>query len=363
MSVEYKTDSVLIAARGRIAAIFDAFERVVVSVSAGKDSTVIRHLCIEEARRRGRRVSLFFLDQEAEYQSTIDLMETWMADPEIDPLWYQVPIRMTNATSHRDYWLYAWGPDEEWMRPKHPLAIPEIAADYPRRFYPFFLWFEGQTRIPTAYVVGLRSKESMNRFRAISKTKNTLNGWSWTTCSKSGNGLAVRVYPIYDWTFGDVWKYIADNGLAYNRYYDRMFAKHGANMARMRVSNLIHEKSFRCLVDLQEFEPSTFDRLVRRLGGVHCAALYAREGAILDAKDLPAGFASWRSYRDYLLDTTPIDRVERFRKRFAGQIDDEETCRQQVKQVLINDWENSVPVKSPSGAAKARLRERLWDVL
>jgi len=357
MVVEYKTDDVLTAARKRVAMVFDEFPRVVVSVSGGKDSTVLRFLAMKEAERRGRRIEMFFLDQEAEYESTIDIMREWMSDEGTDPAWYQVPLKMTNATSHVEYWLYAWGPGEDWLRPKDPIAIHSIDADYPQRFYDFFEWYEEQQAEKTAFLVGLRSKESFNRFRAVTKQPG-YNGWAWTTKTKNPN--AFRVYPIYDWTFGDVWKCIVDNGLRYNPHYDRMFAKHGINMSKMRVSNLIHEKSFRCLVDLQEFEPATFDKLMRRLQGIHCAALYATDEHVFDAKALPVAFSSWRSYRDYLLDTTPLNRVGRFRKRFAGQPDDEETCRQQVKQVLINDWENSVPVHF---VRKEKLRAIWWDRL
>lgn len=356
MTVAYQADDVLTAAQHRMEQVFDHFERIVVSVSAGKDSTVLRELALAEADRRSRRVELFFLDQEAEYASTVELMDEWMRDPRIDPQWYQVPIRMTNATSHVEYWLYAWGPGEAWMREQHPLAIHQ-ADDYPQRFYDFFEWYEQQATCPTAFLVGLRSKESFNRFRAVTRSPG-YRDWAWTT--RTRNPLGFRVYPIYDWTFGDVWKYIHDQHLPYNRHYDRMFAKHGINMSRMRVSNLIHEKSFRCLADLQEFEPETYDRLLRRLGGVHCAALYAHEEHILDARRLPAAFGSWQAYRDYLLRTTPIDRIERFRKRFAGQAVDDETCRQQCKQILINDWENSVPVVA---SKQERLRARWWDVL
>lgn len=356
-AVEYKDEDVLTAARRRIAQVFDAFERVVVSVSGGKDSTVIRHLALREAERRGRRVELFFLDQEAEYQSTIDLMAAWMHDPAVDPRWFQVPLRMTNATSHRDYWLRAWEPGARWLRPKDPVAIHALDAEYPDRFYEFFEWYERQCSVPTAFVVGLRSRESFNRYRSVTKSAGC-HGWPWST--KTKNPKAFRVYPIYDWTFGDVWKLIADDGLAYNRHYDRMFAKHGTNVARMRVSNLIHEQAFRCLTDLQEFEPDTYERLVERLGGVHAAALYAGEDHVLNARVLPESFTTWRAYRDYLLASTPLDRIDRFRRRFEGQGDDEETARRQCKQVLTNDWENNVAVANPR---KDRLRALWWDRL
>lgn len=357
MKVAYRSGSVLDAAKRRVSEIFDRFERVVVSVSGGKDSTVIRHLAVEEAQHRGRSLEVFFLDQEAEYESTIDVIREWMHDPRITPRWFQVPVRMTNATSHLDYWLHAWGPDEQWMRHKDPIAVGEIAEPYPQRFYDFFEWYEERAVQTTAFIVGIRTREAFNRFRAVSKNAGC-HGWAWST--KTKNPLAFRVYPIFDWAHGDVWKYIADNGLTYNRHYDRMLAKNGENVSRMRVSNLIHEQAFRCLVDLQEFEPDTYERLIQRIGGVHSAALYARENHVFDAKTLPEGFNAWSAYRDYLLATTPLDKIERFRRRFAKQPKDEETARRQVKQILTNDWENSVGVANTN---KDRLRAVWWDRL
>lgn len=48
--------NVLDAARARMAMVFDRFERVEVSVSGGKDSTVLLHLAQQEGLRRGRRM-------------------------------------------------------------------------------------------------------------------------------------------------------------------------------------------------------------------------------------------------------------------------------------------------------------------
>jgi predicted phosphoadenosine phosphosulfate sulfurtransferase len=337
--------------------VFDEFKHVVVSVSGGKDSSVIRELAIDEACRRGRRVSMFFLDQEAEYASTVSIMRDWMHDTRIDPMWYQVPIRMTNATSHAEYWLRAWWDGEEWMREKDPNAITAIGEKYPTRFYDFFEWMEMRSPTSTAFVVGMRARESLNRHRSTTKVAG-YSDWTWST--KTKNPGVFRVYPIYDWFFGDVWKFIADNGISYNTHYDRMFAKHGADEKRMRVSNLIHEQAFQCLADLQEFEPDTYDLLIKRLGGVHAAALYAREKSIYSAGELPDTFPSWLTYRDYLLASTPCDKIDRFRKRFSKQPQDEETYRQQCRQILRNDWENNVPVPN---TRKERLREVWWERL
>ena len=351
--------NVLQAAQRRIRFIFDEFERVVVSVSGGKDSTCLYFLVLDEARRRGRRFGVFFLDQEAEYQSTIDMIELMMRHELVEPYWFQVPIRMTNATSHRQLFLHAWADGEEWIRPKSDIAIHRIYDEYPDRFYPFFNWFERQDPVPTAHLVGLRIFESMNRQRTMLRKDNGYQqryGWS-TVC---GNGKSYRFYPIFDWHARDVWKYIADNGLPYNKVYDRMYAAFGADARKMRVSNLIHEQAFRSLAQLQEFEPDTYDRLLKRLAGVHCAAQYANEPYVFRADRLPPFFPSWRAYRDYLLETTPTEARERYIARFSKQPDDEAVHQHQVKQLLLNDWEGRLP---RTRSTSTELRKLWWDKL
>jgi predicted phosphoadenosine phosphosulfate sulfurtransferase len=349
------------AAQRRIAKVFDEFENIFVSVSSGKDSSCLYWLCIAEAEKIGRKVNVFFLDQEAEYQGSIEIMRQMMSHPSVIPHWYQVPCYMTNATSYMQDQLYAWGEGEEWMRPKEDIAIKSIDGDYPKRFYKFFDWFEQQQTAPTAFLVGLRSKESMNRFRAVTKNPG-YNGIPWST--KTKNEKCFRFYPIYDWTFGDVWKYISDNQLPYNPVYDRMYCLKGKKLNDIRISNLIHEKSFGCLTELQEIEPDTYEKLCKRLQGVHSAAIYAHEGLVYRAKVLPKEFTSWKEYRNYLLDSATMSEKyrERLRKRFAKQPDIDEIHRQQCKQVLICDAENNIPVNTKA-ISKEQLKAKWWDLL
>jgi predicted phosphoadenosine phosphosulfate sulfurtransferase len=354
--VEYKKDNVLVAARKRISFIFDEFDRIIVSVSSGKDSTCLFYLALEEAKKRNKKIYLFFLDQEAEYKSSIILIEKMMQHPLVIPMWYQIPIYMTNATSHKEIFLYAWGPNEKWLREKHELAIHSIKEKYPERFYKFFPWLEKTQKTKTAFLIGLRSKESMNRFRSISSHAG-YRGVSWST--KTVSDLVFRLYPIYDWTFNDVWKYIYENNIEYNKIYDKMFAKKGINISTMRISNIIHEKSFRALSTLQEFEPETYNKMLKRIKGIHCAALYIGEEYIFSAKKLPQNFKTWISYRDYLLNSTPSEQREKYIKRFKNQSIDEDTCKHQIKQILINDWENNVPLVKK----KKFDYEKWWSIL
>ena len=236
MEKVYTNKSVLEAAKERISYVFDEFENIHISISSGKDSTAMFFLVADEAMRRNRKITAFFLDQEAEYQGSIDLIEKLMVHPAVIPAWYQVEVAMTNSTSYSQDMLNAWGVGENWMREKHPMAIKEISGKYPKRFYDFFKWYE-KTHDNTAVFVGLRAEESLNRFRAVTKNAG-YKGITWST--KTAKSDVIRFYPIYDWGMGDIWKYIHENNLPYNSIYDKMFAANKGYYNTMREIGRAH---------------------------------------------------------------------------------------------------------------------------
>lgn len=351
-------ENVLIESKKRISLVFDDFDTIVVSVSSGKDSTVLYWLVIQEAEKRKRLVKVFFLDQEVEYASTSILIEEMMSHPNVVPLWYQIPLKMTNATSFENDMLNSWGEGENWIRNKHPIAIHNILEKYPDRFYSFMEWVE-KGHENAAFFVGLRSDESLNRLRAVIKNP----GWGnilWSTRAKRGKGT-YRFYPLYDWTVGDIWKFIYDNNFSYNAVYDKMFKANKNYYKTMRVSNLIHEKSFKCLSDLQVYEPNTYDKLLKRVTGVHVASLYA-QGSVFNTDKLPRKFKTWLKFRDYLLETTPLKNKEKFIVRFERQPEKEDMYRKQVRQLMLNDYENNLAVKTKS-SNKGEDLSKWWDIL
>src|SRR5690348_4016943 len=93
--------SVLDASRQRISRTFDEFDRIYLSFSAGKDSTVMLHLAAEEARKRGRKIGVLLVDLEAQYKLTMEHAKTCVdmwADV-IDLYWVCLPIHLRNAVS------------------------------------------------------------------------------------------------------------------------------------------------------------------------------------------------------------------------------------------------------------------------
>ena len=329
--------NVLDAAKKRIGLLFDHFETICVSVSGGKDSQVTFELAYAEAQKRGRELHVFFLDQEAEYQASIDVVREEINRAGVIAHWFQVPLRMTNATSYEEEFLFAWEEGKQWIREKESNSI-HCTESAPDRFYDFMTWFEGEMA-GACFLVGLRSEESLNRFGAVTRNP-AIEGMNWTS---KGNKGTVRAYPIYDWTFEDIWTFLGREKIKYNRIYDYLWAKE-VSINEFRVSFLLHEKSFQSMANLQEFEPETYQKIIDRISGAHTAALYAKEQSVYHAGKLPKAYKTWKAYRDFLVEEMPEHRQATFKNRFAGQANTETVYRQQVKQLLINDWENNVPV-------------------
>lgn len=359
--------SVLDAARARIAFVFDHFETVHVSVSGGKDSTVLAHLALLEAKRRNRKVGLFFLDEEVVYQATVDQIEYLMElYPEnTNRLWLQIPFNLTNATSLSEPQLMCWEPGKHklWMRPKKAYAIharmwaeSEQTVRDKTKGFGFYDAIENFERgySGAAFLVGLRGTEHPNRWRIMVKNPVDIGGERvyWAT----QNGRNVNLYPLYDWNFHDVWKYIGEQGLRYSKIYDYQFQK-GFSINETRCSSLIHEKSFKSLVELPEFEPKTYERLCQRIKGIQFAQETGRSAKMFQARKLPKNFKTWRAYRDFLLEVYPDPALKRkFTDRFARHLDNEHVARQQVRQLVLNDYENNLPVENKPDPREALIQ-------
>ncbi len=218
--------NVLQAAQERIAWTFDNFESVYISFSAGKDSTVMLHLVAAEAQKRNRKIGLLMIDLEGQYKLTIDhaLRCVDLYKDTIDLHWVCLPIHLRNAVSVYEPFWKCWDKDAKaaWIR-----DMPDCAVSDPDH-YPFFFdgmefeefvtlfgeWYsKGE---PTACFVGIRTDESLNRFRTIVQSKKeTCQGHRFT--SKVSPSV-FNVYPIYDWQSADLWTYHAKNpDLPHNR--------------------------------------------------------------------------------------------------------------------------------------------------
>lgn len=353
----YNKNNVLEETKKRVSFIFDNFENIHCSVSGGKDSTILAHLVLSEANRRGRKVGMFFLDEEVVYQSSVEQLKYLFFDlypDNVIPLWLQIEFNLTNATSYKDRYMIVWekGKHKTWMRSKESFSIKFPMWDIDNQIIlnkkiglDYYAVIENYERCynDTAFFIGLRATESINRWRTMCKYPVDVNGKNvyWATNKSNGN---AAFYPIYDWNFADVWKYIYDNNLKYSKVYDWQF-RLGMSINEMRVSSLIHEKAFKSIVNLPEFEPKTYNRLIKRIGGIEFAQETGKKSKMFAVRKLPKNYNSWIDYRNFLLNTYPNGKEsEMFKKRFSKHLNNEYVARQQCRQLVLADVENNLPV-------------------
>lgn len=318
MQKYYLKDNVFEAARKRIRWLFEEFPVVMVNCSGGKDSTVVLNLALDVASEIGRLpVPVLFVDQEAEWDGTIRYMRQVMADTRVEPYWFQGSFQLFSMASSSERWLTCWEDGKEWIRDKEPNSIHEnrLGVD---RFYDIFdtfgaVYFPGQR---WCQITGVRAEESPSRLLSC-VSRETYKGVTWGKAISEKHGW-YTFHPLYDWDFRDIWAAIAQNDWEYCSLYDALY-QYGLPLREMRISSLIHEQSALHWLPLaHEIESETWERITARLADLNAVT---QAKALYDVpQELPFMFASWREYREYLLDHLISEESIRneFRKQFAS---------------------------------------------
>lgn len=325
--------NVLQAAQERISFVFDEFERVCISLSGGKDSTVMFHLAYEEAQKRDRILDVLIIDLEGQYQLTVRHLEQLCNLPGLNVMWVCLPLNLRNGCSvFQPHWC-CWEHDAKnrWVR-----DIPnrsDVISDY--QYFDFFhpgmefedfigefpLWFAAKVECPIAQLVGIRADESNNRYNAVKPKpgrpkKSAYKRINWSAVHPKNNQIA-SFFPIYDWRFEDIWAYFGKTGKPHNTLYDRMYLA-GCSFKEMRICQPYGDDQRKGLDLWHSIEPESWQKILDRVTGVNYGAMYA-SGKMLGYKrgvGLPKNH-TWKSYTFFLLETLPEVMRERFLSNFA----------------------------------------------
>jgi predicted phosphoadenosine phosphosulfate sulfurtransferase len=320
-----QSQNVLEAARDRISWTFDNFERVYVSFSGGKDSTVMLHLIAEEAIKRKTKFGILFVDLEGQYKFTIEhiqkCVEMYADCSEL--FWVCLPIHLRNAVSvYETHWVC-------WDVAKHQAWIrePPQSAIMDEKLFPFFREaMEFEEFVPEfgewyaqgkscACFVGIRTDESLNRFRTIaSRSKIRKDGKQWTTKVTDN---VFNIYPLYDWKTEDLWTYHGQNkSKPYNKLYDLMY-QGGLSLSQMRICQPYGDDQRKGLWLFHLIEPETWARVVARVNGANSGALYVQEsGNITGYRRVskPVGH-TWKSFAELLISSMPPRTKEHYENK------------------------------------------------
>ena len=325
----YKDINVYDAAINRYDIVLNEFDNYYVSVSGGKDSSIMLQLMAQEARKYRKKFSVLYIDLEAQYQATIghinalidatkDVVENWY--------WCALPLSLRNAVSAIQPKWICWDKKdkEKWVR-EYPTKRKDIVLvtedslpdgwDWFFRgmeFEEFILWFAkwfNETHGgKTAAGIGIRSDESLNRLRTIvSDKKERYKNYPWTTrvhC-KSKVLNCWNFFPLYDWRTEDDWTAVAKLNLLFNPIYELMY-KNGLSIYEQRLCQPYGDDQRKGLDQYRTLEPETWEKVLNRVEGVNFGNIYCRTSLLGNIKSEKPDNLTWEQYAVFLLESIGI---------------------------------------------------------
>ena len=329
--------NVLEAFNKRLDVVFRDFDNIYISFSGGKDSGLLLNLTLKYMRENGikKKIGVMHQDFEAQYTETTKYVERELtANPDlIDVYWICLPVRSKTSTSmFEQYWIpWESGKEDIWVRdmPKYDGVINEdnnqfdffksgmLQEDVYKNFGKWFHKKSGAGK--TIGLVGIRTQESLNRWRAINNEKSMYLEHKWTTKDLTTDEQVYSGYPLYDFKTEDIWVANAKFAFDYNKLYD-LFHYAGVRLNDMRVASPFNEWATGSLDLYKILDPQVWAKMVGRVNGANFTSIYGGTKMMGWRNiELPAGH-TWKSFVEFLLNTLPQQTREIYQKNFTTSI-------------------------------------------
>lgn len=321
MPKKYLEKNVLDAAFERLEYIFENFDNIYFSLSGGKDSSVMVQLANIVAKKHNKKFDVMYIDFEAQYRATIKhIYELKQLSQIRDFYHFTLPMALRNAVSilqpkwicweeaSRDLWVRDM-PDDSININNCPFDWFKEGEEFEEFILQFANWYQEKYGGTVACGVGIRSDESLNRFRTIGFQNNkiTYNDKHWTTKIKYKDDYieVYNFYPLYDWRAEDIWGCVSKLDLMYNKVYDMMY-KNGLSIYEQRLCQPYGDDQKNGLDQFKAIEYDTWSKVLNRVNGVNFGNIYCRTSALGNIKSCKPDFMTWQEYTVFLLESIGI---------------------------------------------------------
>lgn len=318
MAKVYLNKNVLDATMERLQEIFKNFDNIYFSVSGGKDSSVMLQLANMVAEKMNKKFDVLYIDLEAQYKMTIDHIYELKELPQIKDFYHiALPIALRNAVSILQPKWICWEEESKhlWVRPlpedsinihNCPFDWFKPGEEFEEFILQFAVWYLKKYKTKVACGIGIRTDESLNRFRTIAfqDKKVKFNSHNWTTKVKV-NDKHVEVYnfyPIYDWATEDIWGAVSKLDLKFNYIYEMMY-KNGVRIYEQRLCQPYGDDQKNGLNQFKALEYDTWAKVLNRVNGVNFGNIYCKTTALGNIVSCKPTTMTWQQYCVFLLES------------------------------------------------------------
>jgi predicted phosphoadenosine phosphosulfate sulfurtransferase len=328
---KYKDINVYDATQKRLEFIFNEFDNIYLSFSGGKDSGVLLNLVIDFMKKNNitKKIGLFHQDFEAQYHQTTEYVNNCFENnlKYIEPFWCCNKIRVYNSLSSINPYWYTWDDNKLLVReyPKHGYIITDFQNrikelenhnDYHMHYKSFSKYFHNiKNAKKTICLTGIRTDESLNRFRSINNVVKKYKNIDFIIETESNIYTAK---PIYDWSFTDIFLANYKYNFDYNKIYD-LFYIAGLPFKNMRVASPFQDTARDTLYLYRILAPDIWNKLLLRVEGVNYGNIYSNSKAFGKNFKLPKNH-TWKSFTKFLLKTLPLDIRSKYVEKFKTSL-------------------------------------------
>lgn len=282
----YQEQNVYEASLERIRYCFKNYDKIAVSFSGGKDSTVVLNLALQVAKEQNKLpLDVIFFDEEIIDPPTHEYAQRVSDNKDVNMHWLCLEWKHRNACSNEEPFWYCWDADkkDKWVR-----ELPKNAITKHKRwnkgmsFQDFAHYYFDKDVGSVCYLTGVRTQESLRRLRVITSKHND----SYIQSSATWN--SVLAHPVYDWSSEDVWLGVHKFDWDYNKAYDVYNqTKLHSKFLQQRVCPPYGEEPIRKLWIWRECFPALWEKMLDRVAGVSTAVRYSNTELYSSPKSKP----------------------------------------------------------------------------
>lgn len=254
-------DTLVWKTKERIKLVLDIYPKIYISFSGGKDSTVLAELVRQICKEHGKPFISIFNDIETIAPEITDFVV--MRQKRYNVHLLQAPVIFKSSGELPTWTNWDEKYKDYWCKP-HIGMIPEIKLNSWFNLFTDYSKYLSDD-LPFCNFVGLRSQESFHRNMTTTRTKKN-NPINWLY----DHGNYAKCYPIFDWTWQNVWDYIIDNNLGYNKCYDywtNSKVKHSISRTGSLYSAAKGQSKQRweSLFRFEQYNEDFFNRIIKRM--------------------------------------------------------------------------------------------------